>query len=471
MPATLYLSTGAASAAATNLLTNAGFEADSLSGWTCDSGTASVVSSPAHSGSHALAGTPTSSADAQCTQTVTVQANTTYTLSAYVQGSYVYLGANGANDTWTPSATSWQQLSEQITTGASQTSLTVYIHGWYAQPTYYADDFSLSAGTTSTGSPSSSPTGTTSSPSPTPTGTGTGTVGGGSVGKVAPYVDMSNNQEPMLNSAAKAGLTTYTAAFVISSGCSPIWGDTLPVTNDPTMDQEIATAKADGATPIVSFGGAGGTELAMACTSESGLQAAYQSVITHLGVSHIDFDIEGAPLDYTSDNDLRFQAIKGLETANPGLVVSVTLPVLPSGLAADGVAFLDLAKQDGARIDLVNVMAMDYGSSFTGDMGQEAVQAAENTLTQAKADWPGDTYADIGVTPMIGQNDNSAEVFSEADAHTLVNWADTAHLGRLGFWSVDRDQPCGGSASGLPSCSEISQSALDFTKIFDAYSG
>jgi hypothetical protein len=116
-------------------------------------------------------------------------------------------------------------------------------------------------------------------------------------------------------------------------------------------------------------------------------------------------------------------------------------------------------------------MAMDYGSSFTGDMGQEAVEAAESTLTQVRADWPSDTYANIGVTPMIGQNDNSAEVFSEADAQTLVTWADSAHLGRLAFWSVDRDQPCGGSVSGLPSCSEISQSALDFTKIFDAYTG
>ncbi|MBC3841585.1 hypothetical protein GXW82_18885 [Streptacidiphilus sp. 4-A2] len=67
---------------------------------------------------------------------------------------------------------------------------------------------------------------------------------------------MTNNEEPMLNSAAQAGLKNYTAAFVISSGCNPIWGDTLPVDNDPTLTQEIATAKADGATPIVSFGGA-----------------------------------------------------------------------------------------------------------------------------------------------------------------------------------------------------------------------
>jgi chitinase len=109
---------------------------------------------------------------------------------------------------------------------------------------------------------------------------------------------------------------------------------------------------------------------------------------------------------------------------------------------------------------------MDYGASFTGDMGQEAIQAAQSTLTQAKADWSGDSYANIGVTPMIGQNDTSGEIFSEANAQTLVSWANSNHLGRLAFWSVDRDQPCSGSASGLPACSEISQQPLDFTKIF-----
>jgi hypothetical protein len=33
------------------------------------------------------------------------------------------------------------------------------------------------------------------------------------------------------------------------------------------------------------------------------------------------------------------------------------------------------------------------------------------------------------------------------------------------------NQPCGGSVSGLPSCSEISQSPLDFTKIFVGFTG
>ena len=473
LPVTVYLAAAPASAA-TNLLTNPGFETGSLSGWSCDSGTATVVSSPVHSGSHALAGAPSSSADAQCVQTVSVLANTAYTLSGYVQGSYVYLGVVGGASTWTPSATSYQQLSVAFTTGASQTSIQVFVHGWYAQPTYYADDLVLAGPGGAGGSTTPTPSATQSSASPSPSASSSGGGGigvGGSVGKVAPYVDMSNNQEPMLYSAAKAGMKSYSAAFVISSGCSPIWGDTLPVTNDPAMDSNISTAKADGATPIVSFGGSGGTELAMVCTTVSSLQAAYQAVITHLGVNHIDFDIEGAPLDYTADNDLRFKAINGLESANPGLVVSVTLPVLPTGLAADGVAFLNLAKQDGTRIDLINVMAMDYGGSFTGDMGQEAIQAAQSTLTQAKADWSGDTYANIGVTPMIGQNDTSGEIFTEANAQALVSWANGNHLGRLAFWSVDRDQSCSGTASGLPACSEISQSPLDFTKIFDSYSG
>src|SRR3982750_1427683 len=43
-------------ASAANLLTNPGFEAGSLSGWSCGGGTGSVVPSPVHSGSFALSG-------------------------------------------------------------------------------------------------------------------------------------------------------------------------------------------------------------------------------------------------------------------------------------------------------------------------------------------------------------------------------------------------------------------------------
>ncbi|MBL1117291.1 glycoside hydrolase family 18 protein [Streptomyces sp. 110] len=137
----------ASSAAAANLAQNPGFESG-LSGWTCSAGSGTTVASPVHSGSAALKATPAGSDNARCAQTVAVKPNSSYTLTSWVQGSYVYLGASGTGttdvSTWTPSATGWQQLSTGFTTGASTTSVTIYTHGWYGQPAYYADDISLS---------------------------------------------------------------------------------------------------------------------------------------------------------------------------------------------------------------------------------------------------------------------------------------------------------------------------------------
>ncbi|BFV55631.1 glycosyl hydrolase family 18 protein [Kitasatospora sp. CMC57] len=124
-------------------LVNGGLETGSLAPWTCQAGGA-VVSTPAHGGSHALLAAATGSQTGQCGQTVTLAPNTSYTLSAWVQGNYSYLGVSGGAtaSTWTPGSASWTKLTVPFTTGASGT-VTVYLHGWYGQGSVYGDDFSI----------------------------------------------------------------------------------------------------------------------------------------------------------------------------------------------------------------------------------------------------------------------------------------------------------------------------------------
>ncbi|MFF3614378.1 chitinase [Streptomyces sp. NPDC002580] len=136
---------GQAQAADVNNVKNAGFESG-LSNWTCSAGSGTTVSSPVHGGSAALKATPAGQDYAQCSQSVAVKPNSTYTLSAWVQGGYTYLGVTGTGttdvSTWTPNTT-WTQLTTTFTTGASTTSVAVWTHGWYGQPGYLADDFSV----------------------------------------------------------------------------------------------------------------------------------------------------------------------------------------------------------------------------------------------------------------------------------------------------------------------------------------
>ncbi|MGA5201698.1 chitinase [Streptomyces variegatus] len=137
---------GQASAADVNNARNAGFESG-LSDWACSAGSGATVSSPVHTGTAALRATPSGQDNARCAQTVRVKPGSTYTLGAWAQGGYAYLGVTGTGttdvSTWTPGSSSWKQLSTTFTTGSSTTSVTVYTHGWYGQAAYHADDVSV----------------------------------------------------------------------------------------------------------------------------------------------------------------------------------------------------------------------------------------------------------------------------------------------------------------------------------------
>ncbi|MFJ9568006.1 chitinase [Streptomyces bacillaris] len=136
----------AASAADVDVARNGGFEAG-LDGWSCTAASGAAVSTPVRSGTAALKATPAGNDNARCSQSVTVKPNSRYTLSAWVQGSHVYLGATGTGttdvSTWTQSPGAWKQLTTSFTTGPNATSVSVYTHGWYGTPAHYVDDLTL----------------------------------------------------------------------------------------------------------------------------------------------------------------------------------------------------------------------------------------------------------------------------------------------------------------------------------------
>ncbi|MCQ4079564.1 chitinase [Streptomyces sp. RB6PN25] len=288
-------------------------------------------------------------------------------------------------------------------------------------------------------------------------------------GTFAPYTDMSNSQESQLDTAiTQHGVKTFTAGFVIGSGCNQIWGDTEPVGSDPYTDPEISKAKSEGASVIVSSGGAAGEPLAWTCTDQSAIDSGYQKIINAYGTTSLDFDVEGAAVADTAAATRNFTAMKDLQAANPGLTFSVTLPVLPSGLTSDGVNILKAAKDAGVKIDTVNIMTMDYYQG-SQDMGQAAIQAAQSTLAQMQSVDSSYSYANLGITPMVGVNDDGS-TFTLDNASAVESWAASNGVGRLSFWSVNRDQACSGGSGGAasPTCSGVSQNPLAFT---DAFAG
>ncbi|MGQ4436571.1 glycoside hydrolase family 18 protein [Streptomyces sp. SAS_260] len=328
---------------------------------------------------------------------------------------------------------------------------------------------------TPTAKPTSTPTPTPTAPSTSPTqttGTGTGTAAGASF---APYVDTSLYPAfDLLANVTATGVKNYNLAFITDGGgCTPKWGGVTDLASDGVANQ-IGALRAKGGDVRVSFGGASGSELATTCGSASALATAYGKVVDAYGLTKADFDIEGGALPNTAANTIRAQAIAKLQQQHPNLDVSFTLPVMPEGLTQDGVNLLSNAKSNGVKISTVNIMAMDYGPAYSGDMGTYATQAATATQAQVRsvlglsdsAAWKA-----VAVTPMIGVNDVASEIFKVDDATQLVDFAKSKGLGGLSMWSATRDKQCAGGAQPAAdaTCSSIVQGANAFSKAFAAF--
>ncbi len=310
----------------------------------------------------------------------------------------------------------------------------------------------------------------------------------------APYVDMCLWPRYDLIAAARdQGIKYFTLAFIVAdSGNQPAWGGFQEYRANGGSDWEnalknqIAGVRALGGDVMVSFGGANGRELAAAITDANSLTAAYQKVIDAYQATQLDFDIEGAAQADRASVDRRSQALAALQrdaaAAGRPLSISLTLPVLPTGLTTDGLYVVQSAVNHGVNLAGVNIMAMDYGDSSApnpqGKMGDYAILAATSTFNQLKSVYgtsksEGQLWQMIGVTPMIGLNDVTTETFDQQEARELVAFAEQMGMGRISMWSLSRDQQ---NASGTLShvdlkSSSILQQPFEFSQIFGQITG
>lgn len=112
-------------------------------------------------------------------------------------------------------------------------------------------------------------------------------------------------------------------------------------------------------------------------------------------------------------------------------------------------------------------MAMDYGNVANGNsgMGGYAISAAQGLRKQLIAQGMAETQ--VGITPMIGQNDVESEVFQLDDAKEVAAWAKKNDYVRfLAFWSMNRDTSKKGD---LFSSTKIKQKEYEFLKNFQSF--
>ncbi|MFC5911178.1 carbohydrate binding domain-containing protein [Streptacidiphilus monticola] len=482
---------GPASAGTAQLLANPGFESGSLSGWTCSTAD-KAVTSPVADGGYALSGTPAGTDYAQCSQTVAVLPNSSYTLSGKVYGNYVYLGDTGTGtsdtSTWASPGSSWQTLSTSFTTGASTTSVTVWVHGWYGQPAFGADTLSLTgpAPGGSSASPSASASASTSvsasasaSASASPSGSGTATPPPADTGFRHPvyFMPLENSPQAVSDIVSGSGENEFLLAFVLDSGnCTPAWGGSTgsPVSSDTAVLSDVNAIRAAGGDVSVSFGGYNGTELGATCGGSSALAAAYQKVIDKYRLTRIDLDWEGDDLD--ANMAVRWQAIKQLESANPSLKVTLTIPATTVGLPDTGKDEIRQAIANGARIDRVNLMDFDFGlTSGTQTAAAESVAMQTAAQLQSLYGWDSATaWAHLGVQLMNGHTDQPSELYTQSTFTDLLGFVQANHAAQFSYWDVNRDRACDPStvhywADGA--CSSVTQNPYDFTKILVKYAG
>ncbi|MDH6454393.1 hypothetical protein M2156_001267 [Streptomyces sp. SAI-149] len=303
----------------------------------------------------------------------------------------------------------------------------------------------------------------------------------------APYFESWTGESPAALAAA-SGNKYLTLAFLqtaAAGSCSAYWnGETDQPISKTTFGRDIATIQARGGNVIPSFGGwsadTTGTELADSCTSVDAIAEVFKSLVTTYGITRIDLDVEGDSINNTAGIDRRNKAIakvqRWAERTGRTVQFSYTLPTSTHGLEANGLAVLQNAVDNGARVDVVNLMTFDYYDGATHDMAADTVTAAEGLHAQLAALHPHKSSAKlwsmIGIIEMPGIDDyGPEETFTVENAVAVEKWAEAKRINTLSFWALQRDNGGCPGTGGSDSCSGIAQDTWAFSHTFEKFTG
>ncbi|MEU6357694.1 chitinase [Streptomyces sp. NPDC047072] len=301
----------------------------------------------------------------------------------------------------------------------------------------------------------------------------------------APYVESWTGQSPA-DLAAASGNKYLTLAFLqtaTAGSCTAYWnGETDQPISKATFGHDIAAIQARGGNVIPSFGGwsadTTGTELADSCTSVDAIADVFKSLVSTYGITRIDLDVEGDSINNTAGIDRRNKAIaqvqRWAERTGRTVQFSYTLPTSTTGLEANGLAVLQNAVDNHARVDVVNLMTFDYYDGATHDMAADTQTAAEGLHGQLAALHPKKSSAQlwsmIGVIEMPGIDDyGPEETFTVENAATVEKWAEAKRINTLSFWALQRDNGGCPGTGGSDSCSGIAQDTWAFSHTFEKF--
>nr|WP_245778066.1 cellulose binding domain-containing protein [Lentzea xinjiangensis] len=284
-------------------------------------------------------------------------------------------------------------------------------------------------------------------------------------GRGAPYLYLGwGNPQSATQVMASTGVKWFTLAFVLSSGgCTPSWDGQRPLTGG--VDQQTINAiRAAGGDIVPSFGGWSGNKLGPNCATAEALAGAYQQVINAYGLKAIDIDIENSDeFENTTVQDRILTALKIVKQNNPGIQTIVTFGTGTTGPNFYGARLIDQAKALNANIDVFTIMPFDFHSSNIRTDTISAATGLKNKLKSTFGWSDAEAFKHVGISGMNGLSDHS-ELTTTDDWTAIRDWSKSNGLGRLAFWSVNRDRGgCDGQIAAH--CSGIPQQELAFTKI------